>query len=200
MAITAGQKKAIYWWAGISAVLWVTWFVLRLTIGGNCERPELVKNFEAKKYLGRWYEIYRKDNPFENEDCATATYIELPYSRIEVNNVEFSIKEQKNIRGISDPGTAQCSTLQSGHCQVKFFELTPWSDYNIIYTDYTTHTIVHGCDNFVAGMVKVDWLWSLTRTPLAVGSSDHTAITTTIFNTLKEKLPSFDTSLFYKTK
>ena len=63
-----------------------------MIFGGNCERPELIKDFDRVKYLGRWYEMYRESSvPFEKEDCATATYRALDYNYIEVNNVEYSL-------------------------------------------------------------------------------------------------------------
>ena len=59
---------------------------------------------------------------FEEDDCATATYRELPNNYIEVNNIEFAIDEGINIGGIPAPGKAQCSGFRSGLCQVKFSE------------------------------------------------------------------------------
>ncbi len=44
--------------------------------------------------------MYReKSVPFEKEDCATATYVELPGNYIEVNNIEYSIKEKRFPKG-----------------------------------------------------------------------------------------------------
>ena len=97
-----------------------------------------------------------------------------------------------NIDGIPDPGKAQCSTFRSGLCQVKFFELSPWSDYSILYTDYTTHTVVYGCDTFLMNAIKLEWLWSLTRVPLLIGSAAHTTMTDTVFKVIADKLPNFD--------
>ena len=64
----------------------------------------------------------------------------------------------------------------------------PWSDYKILYTDYTTHSVVYGCDTFVGCMVKFDWLWSLTRAPLAIGSAAHTTMKNTVFAVINSKL------------
>ena len=90
------------------------------------------------------------------------------------------------------PGKAQCSSFRSGLCQVKFFELSPWSDYSILYTDYTTHSVVYGCDTFLAGAIKFDWLWALTRVPNAIGSSAHSLMEATIFKVITDKLEKFD--------
>ena len=154
-----------------------------------------MENFNRKKYLGRWYEMYReKSVPFESEDCATATYRELDWNYIEVNNIEYSLSEKKFPNGNppSIEAKAQCSFFRSGLCQVSFNAFQPWSDYSILYTDYTTHSVVYGCDNYIAGMIRFDWLWTLTRTPNAIGSADHTTMKTTVFNIIKDKLDDFD--------
>ena len=122
--------------------------------------------------------MYReKSVPFEKEDCATATYVELPSNYIEVNNIEYSIAEKKHPKGDPlRPGKAQCSNFRSGLCQVKFFELSPWSDYSILSADYSQNAVVYACDTFMAGAIKFDWLWILTRAPLAIGSAAHKAM------------------------
>ena len=130
--------------------------------------------------------------PFQTDDCTTASYRELDNNYVEVNNLEYSISDGENKGGIPAPGKAQCSSLRSGLCQVKFFELTPWSDYSILYTDYETHTVVYGCDNFFAGAIKFDWLWTLTRTPLEIGSAAHTTMKDTIWAVINDKLPDYD--------
>ena len=61
-----------------------------------------------------------------------------------------------------------------------------------MYTDYTTHSVVYGCDNFGAGAVKLDWLWAITRVPNAIGSATHDAMKATIFGVINDKLEDFD--------
>lgn len=184
--LTPGQKTATKVFGVLTCLIWVGWIVARSTVGGMCERPDLVQDFDSSRYLGRWHEMYRENSvPFESEDCATATYVELPRNYIEVNNVEYAIAEGKFPRGSDTfPGKAQCSNFRSGLCQVKFFELSPWSDYSILSTDYDSHAVVYACDTFAAGAVKVDWLWVLTRTPLAIGSAAHSAMETTVFDVI----------------
>ena len=117
-----------------------------------------------------------------------------------MNNIEFDLVTKKNIDGIPDPGKAHCSNFRSGHCQVKFFELSPWSDYSVLYTDYTTHTTVQGCDTFLGGMIKLDWSWALTRTPLEKGTADHTTMTSTVKAVFADKRPDIDfDDYFYST-
>ena len=201
MGVPSSAKKAhLSLWI-ITGIFWTSYAVIRILYGGNCQRPELQADFDSERYVGVWYEIFRDTTvQFEVDDCTTARYEVLPYNYIEVNNLEFSISEQENISGIPAPGKAQCSSFRSGLCQVKFFELTPWSDYSIMSTDYTSHTVVYGCDNFAAGMVRADWLWALTRSPLEIGTSDHDTMKDTVFDIIDEKLEGkYDTSerLYY---
>ena len=109
-----------------------------------------------------------------------------------MNNIEYNIEDGEFPKDTVKPGKAQCSSLRSGLCQVKFFELSPWSDYSILYTDYDTHSVVYGCDTFAAGAIKFDWLWSLTRTPLEIGTSAHTTMKSTIWDVISDKLPDYD--------
>ena len=79
-------------WTALTALIWIGYMVSRFTMGGLCERPSLVENFDRSQYLGRWYEMYRvHDVPFQSQDCATATYVEKPWNYIEVNNIEWNI-------------------------------------------------------------------------------------------------------------
>ena len=74
---------------------------------------------------------------------------------------------------------------------MKFNVFQPWSDYSILYTDYESHSVVYGCDNFIGGMIRFDWLWTLTRVPNPIGSAAHTEMEDTVFKLIYEKLSSF---------
>ena len=87
---------------------------------------------------------------------------------------------------------AQCSSFTSGLCEVKFVWIQPWSDYKILHTDYDTHAVVQGCDQFVGGMVMVDWMWVLTRVPNAIGSAAHTLMKDIAFKVIQDKRPDYD--------
>ena len=115
--LTDGQKSAILIWWIITAFLWASYLGLRMAFGGNCDRPKLIDTFEKDKYLGRWYEMYRGyDVPFEDYDCATATYVKNgPY--IDVNNIEYSIEDQEWPKGNPNQvAKAHCSAFRPGLC------------------------------------------------------------------------------------
>ena len=69
-------------------------------------------------------------------------------------------------------GSAQCSNWTSGQCQVKFNMFQPWGAYNVLQTDYTSYTIVYSCSGILANMIKLDWMWILTREPLVPNSQE----------------------------
>ena len=114
---------------------------MRLTVGGLCERPKTEENFDLDRYLGRWYEFYRSYSvTFLRDECTTATYVKLPNNYVEVNNIIWSMDEERFLAGGENgettfPGRAQCSTFISGKCQVEFGPI-PWGDYKIMDTDY----------------------------------------------------------------
>ena len=67
-------------------------------------------------------------------------------------------------------------------------------------TDYTGHSVIYACDNFSAGMIKVEWLWVLVRDALEIGTSDHDTMKAKVFDIIDEKLDgNYDTEerLYY---
>ena len=74
---------------------------------------------------------------------------------------------------------------------MKFFELSPWSDYSILETDYDNYSVVYACDTFYGGALKFDWLWVITRAPFAIGSVDHTTMKEKVFGVIGSELEHF---------
>ena len=75
---------------------------------------------------------------------------------------------------------------------MRFFILAPWSDYKIISVDTDSYSIVVGCDTFLNGMIRLNWLWVLTRDPLVIDSAEWVAMQTTVFGIIASKYPSYD--------
>lgn len=113
-----------------------------------------VKNFNADKYLGKWYEIARFDYRFEkNMDNVTAEYSQNPDGTIRVQNRGFNYvkKEWKQSVGearfVKDKSEAQL--------KVSFFKPI-WAGYNVIDID----------DNYQYALVagnSLKYLWILSR-------------------------------------
>merc|ERR1712113_663715 len=84
--------------------------------------------------------------------------------------------------------TAHCSDFTAGHCQVKPRFFSPYSDYKIVGFDSdqsTGYSIVYGCETFIAGAIKLDYMWVITRQALEIGSAAWTAMTKTTFDIIR---------------
>lgn len=80
------------------------------------------------------------------------------------------------------------SSFNSGLANVKFFPLAPWASYMVLATDYDNYSVVYNCDAFSGGMVKVEYLWVLTRTQLAIDSADWIAMRDNVWAIISEKV------------
>jgi apolipoprotein D and lipocalin family protein len=114
-----------------------------------------VQDFNADKYLGKWYEIARFDYKFEKDmDNVTATYSKNEDGNIRVENRGYNYvkKEWKESVGearfVNDPSEARL--------KVSFFKPI-WAGYNVIDID----------DNYQYALVvgnSVKYIWILSRT------------------------------------
>ena len=142
--------------------------------------------------MGRWYEFYRSVPELYTGECTTASYVKLPNNYVQVNNILWDIEKQEFKSGGDNgettfPGRAQCSTFTSGKCQVEFGPI-PWGDYGVINTDYDSYTVIYGCDNFGAAAYRTNWLWVLSRVPMAIGTAAHTAFKELVDNEVNKAL------------
>lgn len=116
----------------------------------------VVENFNAKRYLGKWYEIARFDHSFERGlDQVTATYSTMDDGGIQVINRGFNPdrgKWQQSIGKAYFTGSPDRAALK-----VSFFGPF-YGGYNIIALDKDyQHALVCGPNR--------DYLWILSRTP-----------------------------------
>ncbi|CDW76786.1 apolipoprotein d [Stylonychia lemnae] len=157
------------------------------TSWGSCKPFNVVANFDASQYVGKWYEIYRdKDLPFEKDDtCVTATYGAISSNQISVLNYAVG----SNGKAKSIDGRATC---QGAQCKVKFDWYIPKGSYNVVDTDYTNYAIVYSCTNFFFGLFKVQYAWIL-------GRSQTLATETTQIASLGSIAPSYSTDNLMKT-
>ncbi|MFR9646178.1 MAG: lipocalin family protein [Rikenellaceae bacterium] len=117
-----------------------------------------VVDLNIDRYLGRWYEIARLENPFERDlTCVTAHYTMQDNGQIEVVNRGYNTttKEWSEARGRAK------LTDESGRLRVSFFWIF-FSDYNVLAVD-------DRCANYewalVSGGRGGKYLWILARTP-----------------------------------
>jgi apolipoprotein D and lipocalin family protein len=116
----------------------------------------VVNNFDAKRYLGKWYEIARFDHKFESGlEQVTATYSTMDDGGIRVINRGFNPDRQMLQQSVGqayftgDPSRAAL--------KVSFFGPF-YGGYNVLAIDKDyRHALVCGPDK--------DYLWILSRTP-----------------------------------
>lgn len=115
---------------------------------------EVVKPFDQKKYLGKWYEIARLDYSWEkNLDNVTAMYSLRGDGKIKVDNKGYNIKKEKWEESVGKAAPASDPT--EGRLKVSFFGPF-YSGYNVVAIDQAyTYALVAGEDT--------KYLWILSR-------------------------------------
>lgn len=115
-----------------------------------------VKNFNADRYLGKWYEIARFDYRFEkNMDNVTATYSKNPNGTIRVDNKGYNYVKKEWKESIGEAKFVKDSS--EARLKVSFFKPI-WAGYNVLDID----------DNYQYALVagsSLQYLWILSRTP-----------------------------------
>merc|ERR1712070_1256562 len=119
--------------------------------------PDPVGNFDIEKYMGTWYEIRRDKEVWygKGSECVTATYSYKPewwrIWKVDVNNRSYD-RDKDEVRDTTwGWGTdwtrswARCD--DQGNCDVKFYWY-PEGNYQVLDTDYTTYSLVYGCDTW----------------------------------------------------
>ena len=132
-------------------------------LSGCVEKPEgitPVKNFDAEKYLGKWYEIARLDYRYERGlTQATAVYSKRDDGGISVVNRGFDRKKNEWKESVGKAYFVEDKT--TGFLKVSFFG--PFYSSYIIFEldpDYQ-YALVTGSDK--------SYLWILSRTPSISG-------------------------------
>lgn len=130
-------------------------FVLTACLGVP-EGVEPVSNFEADRYLGRWYEIARLDHSFERGlSNVTAQYSRRDDGAVRVINRGFDTEDQEwsDIEGVARFVGPQ----DEAHLKVSFF--------GPFYGSYVVFDLAQDYSHaFVAGY-NTDYLWLLAREP-----------------------------------
>ncbi len=115
---------------------------------------EVVKPFDQKKYLGKWYEIARLDYSWEkNLNNVTAIYSLREDGKIKVDNKGYNFKKGKWQESIGK--AVAVSDPEEGRLKVSFFGPF-YSGYNIVAIDNAyKYALVAGDDT--------KYLWILSR-------------------------------------
>ncbi|XP_034412135.1 apolipoprotein Da, duplicate 2 [Cyclopterus lumpus] len=126
----------------------------------KCPKPAVQANFDASKYLGKWYEIMKLPTSFQKGECSIATYSLKSHGVIGVLNSELldngtvnSIVGSAKVKDPSEPAKLE----------VSFFEGSPPGPYWVLSTDYKGHSLVYGCVDY--GLFSIELSWILSREP-----------------------------------
>jgi apolipoprotein D and lipocalin family protein len=113
-----------------------------------------VKNFNADKYLGKWYEIARFDFRFEkNMNNTTASYSKKDNGHIKVVNRGFNYVKNEWKESVGEARFVENENI--ARLKVSFFKPI-WAGYNVIDIDEDYKYAL------VAGN-NLDYLWILSR-------------------------------------
>jgi len=194
------------WSSVTTGIIILAYLAARITLGGQCPAVELQANFDIDQYLGKWYEIFRAESvPFGSDgDCGAIRYSRKEDGGVDVDNRDYVIATdsfRSDEYGIDKSfGEAYCSDWTSGLCHVRFFTLTPWGNYEVLDTDYTTYSIVYSCTTSVGGAFRPRFMWVLTREALVIGSPDHIAMKEKVNAIINAKVPDwFDDNVMRPT-
>ncbi|KAE8290724.1 Apolipoprotein D [Larimichthys crocea] len=127
---------------------------------GRCPKPAVQVNFDASRYIGKWYEIQKLPTAFQKGECGTATYSAKSPGVIGVFNQE--LLDDGTVNGIV--GSAKVKNpAEPAKLEVSFFEDSPPGPYWVLSTDYEGHSLVYGCTDF--GLFRMEFAWILSREP-----------------------------------
>ncbi|WP_100077002.1 lipocalin family protein [Chryseobacterium camelliae] len=136
-----------------------------------------VKNFDADRYLGKWYEIARFDYRFEKDmDNVTAEYSKNQDGSIRVQNKGYNYVKKEWKQSVGEARFVDDKT--EARLKVSFFKPI-WAGYNVIELD----------DNYQYALVvgnNLKYIWILSRT-------------TTIPENVRQKLLEKAKSIGYNT-
>lgn len=124
---------------------------------GIPDKATAVQNFDADKYLGKWYEIARFDYKFErNMNQVTATYSKNPDGSIKVDNRGYDYVKNEWKESIGEARFV--NSENEARLKVSFFKPF-WAGYNVIeLADDYKYALV------VGNNLKYMWILSRDKT------------------------------------
>lgn len=124
---------------------------------GPCPSVDVQPGFNLQRYLGRWFEITKLPAQFEQGKCIEANYALRPDDTIEVLN------RQQEENGVNITGTATIpDPKEPAKLGVSFSFVSPIGTYWVLYTDYTSVSVVYSCTDFMR-LFHLDYAWILAR-------------------------------------
>uniref|UniRef100_A0A4W6E8B5 Apolipoprotein D n=1 Tax=Lates calcarifer TaxID=8187 RepID=A0A4W6E8B5_LATCA len=128
---------------------------------GRCPKPAVQANFDASRYVGKWYEIMKLPTNFQKGECGTATYSLKSPGVIGVLNRE--LLDDGTINSIVGSAKARNPAEPANHFKYSYLFPSPPGPYWVLSTDYEGHSLVYGCTDF--GLFRMELSWILSREP-----------------------------------
>lgn len=128
--------------------------------GNDIPPPQTVEHVDLSRYMGKWYEIARVPNRFQ-EQCTgstTAEYRLRDDGRIEVTNRCVVSDGELDIAS----GIARRSGDDNARLEVSFFDILGWRP---VWGDYWIIGLDRGYDWAVIGHPERKYGWILSRAP-----------------------------------
>ena len=163
---------------------------------GGCPDYNVVSGFQAEAYLGKWYELARSEGTswFQSGECDTAEYTKRDDGYLGIDNSEHKTSS----KGLKPRTHAEAQARfkdgdeSKAALQVKFSPFQPgWFPYNVLETDYEFYAVIYACSD-VAGQVKFENAWVLSREPLAKEDAKFQALLDIGEKVLAREAPKFD--------
>ncbi|XP_043990175.1 apolipoprotein Da, duplicate 2 [Gambusia affinis] len=132
----------------------------QLLRSGKCPDPAVQANFDAARYLGKWFEIQKLPTTFQKGQCATADYSLKSPGVVGVFNRELldngTISSAVGTAKVKDPA-------EPAKLEVSFSDDVPPGPYWVLSTDYDSYTLIYGCTDY--GLFHMELSWILSRKP-----------------------------------
>ena len=133
---------------------------------GPCPKIQLRSTISPAQYAGKWYEHARDKTVFyETGDCVQAKYTLQSDNSLEVRNSQRAPGTNVPSDDSKLIGKNACPK-GTGDCFVSFYWFDK-NDYSIVDTDYTSYSIVRGCESYLFGLFRQEVFWILVRDPNA---------------------------------
>lgn len=130
--------------------------------GANLRPPATVAEVDISRYMGKWHEIARLPNDFQDQCVAdnTAEYTLRDDGRIDVvNRCRTADGEMETVRGIA---RVQEDDSSNAKLEVSFFDILGWRP---VWGDYWIIGLERDYDWAVVGHPDRKYGWILSRAP-----------------------------------
>jgi apolipoprotein D and lipocalin family protein len=125
---------------------------------------DTVPSIDVGRYMGKWYEVARLPNPFQNmcESDVTAMYSQMHDGKLKVINV--CKKSDGSITSVEGSARQARSSQQNSKLQVRF--APAWLSWlPVVWGDYWVIDLAADYSYAVVGEPNREYLWVLSRTP-----------------------------------